>query len=247
MAGFAGFLEKLSRAVQAQKHEPPEDKKWDEFDYEKLFRESDARCDKYGELLDKYENHPDRDRIVEREMGWTEPENEEDSEDAAGAERPPDEDNPFDLDVDEDLPEPEPNPATEGVDWVRDEHGHIQHPLCIRTRDGSIGLWEKCKQLGIDYAADDDLRELVEEYQITGAKMAGALGAFAGGVAVPQGAFMVAYLKRALDHLHKAQAALERVAPKELLPADVLTPLRPELFALREETLRLMQRFRENL
>jgi len=50
---------------------PPEDKEWDEFDYEKLMRESDARTDKYSELLDKYMDHPDRDRIISWELGWT--------------------------------------------------------------------------------------------------------------------------------------------------------------------------------
>src|SRR5438105_1958284 len=69
--GFSGFMQKLSEAVAAQKHQPPEDKEWDEFDYEKLMRESDARTDKYSELLDKYQDHPDRDRIIAKEMGWT--------------------------------------------------------------------------------------------------------------------------------------------------------------------------------
>jgi len=54
----------LSKAVEAQRHEPPEEKEWDEFDYEKFMRESDARTDKYSELLDKYMDHPDRDKII---------------------------------------------------------------------------------------------------------------------------------------------------------------------------------------
>jgi hypothetical protein len=254
-AGFTGFLETLTRAIEARKHEPPEDKAWDEFDYEKFMRESDARCDKYGELLDKYENHPDRDQIIEREMGWTfageeeeaqGPESTEPAELSRGAassnEPAPDLD--FD-EADDELAAAEPDPMREGIDWVRDEHGMIQHPLCVRTREGSVALWRKCKELGIDYSADYDLRELVEEYQITGAKLAGALGAFARGDGLPDGAFIVACLKRALSHLHRAQAALERVFPKRLLAADVLPPVRAELFAVREETLRLMQKFRE--
>jgi hypothetical protein len=54
----------------------------------------------------------------------------------------------------------------------------------------------------------------------------------------------VAYLKRALSHLHLAQAALERVAPQRLLSAEVLATTRKELFEIREEILRLMQEFR---
>lgn len=44
--GFAGFMGKLSEALETQKHELPEDKEWDEFDYEKFLREGDARTDK---------------------------------------------------------------------------------------------------------------------------------------------------------------------------------------------------------
>src|SRR4051812_20055488 len=56
-SGFSSFIAKLNDAVEAARHRPPEDKKWDEFDYEKLMRESDARTDKFSELLDKYQDH----------------------------------------------------------------------------------------------------------------------------------------------------------------------------------------------
>ena len=57
-------------------------------------------------------------------------------------------------------------------------------------------------------------------------------------------AFTVAYLKRALDHLHKSQAGLEAVAPKQLLPETMIAEARKELFDLREGVLRLMDEFR---
>ena len=75
-------------------------------------------------------------------------------------------------------------------------------------------------------------------------KLAGALDGLAYGRDLREGAFTVAYLKRALNHLHAAQAALERVAAKQLLPAETLAPTRAELFAIREEILRLMEEFR---
>ena len=46
------------------------EEKWDEFRCEELLRESDARGEKYQRLLQKYLDHPDRDRIIAREMGW---------------------------------------------------------------------------------------------------------------------------------------------------------------------------------
>ncbi|HXM32136.1 MAG TPA: hypothetical protein VN921_00670 [Chthoniobacterales bacterium] len=47
------------------------EEEWDEFRCGELLRESDARGNKYRDLLEKYLDHPDRDRIIAREMGWT--------------------------------------------------------------------------------------------------------------------------------------------------------------------------------
>src|SRR5258708_588395 len=75
--------------------------------YEKCMRESDARTDKYMELLEKYEGHPDQERIVAREMGWTWLEEAlEADERGALPQREPIE-----------IPELVPNPLTEGIDW----------------------------------------------------------------------------------------------------------------------------------
>ena len=53
-----------------------------------------------------------------------------------------------------------------------------------------------------------------------------------------------AYLKRALDHLHKSQAGLAAVSPKKLLPEAMLAEARQELFEIREGILTLMDDFR---
>ena len=41
-----------------------------EAEWERFMQESDARSAKYGELLETFMDHPDRDAIIEREMGW---------------------------------------------------------------------------------------------------------------------------------------------------------------------------------
>ena len=51
-------------------------------------------------------------------------------------------------------------------------------------------------------------------------------------------------MKRALDHLHQAQAGLEAVAPKKLLPEKMVSEARKELFEIREGILKLMDEFR---
>jgi hypothetical protein len=44
---------------------------WDELRYGQFLRESDARTELYGRLLEKYADHPDSERIIAREIGWT--------------------------------------------------------------------------------------------------------------------------------------------------------------------------------
>ena len=250
-AGFSAFMRKVSDALAAKKHNPPEDKEWDEFDYEKFMRECDARTDKFGELLDKYRDHPDRDRIIAQEMEWTRREETLERDDGPKDVQPGETEQPgaeeeHGFEVPAELPELQPDPATEGVDWVRDEFGDPAHPLSQRALKGCIALDQKYEQLGLQKTEDADLIAFIGEYQTTAAKLAGALDDLAYGYDLHDGPFTVAYLKRALGHLHATQAALEKVSARKLLPARFLALHRAELFAIREEILRLMRKFRGN-
>ena len=228
-----------------------ENKEWDEFDYEKFMRECDARTDKYAELMDKYRGHPDRERLIAQEMGWAWLEEALDAQEQGTGESGGSRQNSKDFqptaeafDPPKNVPDLGPDPATEGVDWVRKEDGYVCHPLSFRALEGSIRLWDKFEELGLDNSEDEDLCGLLGEYQTTSAKLAGALDGLAYGRRLSEGAFIVACLKRALSHLHTAQAALENVTKKGLLPAELLASTRGEFFALREEILRLMTEFR---
>ena len=50
-------------------HEP--DRIWDEYEWERFLQQQDHKTEKYMELLEKYLDHPQRDQIIAREMGWT--------------------------------------------------------------------------------------------------------------------------------------------------------------------------------
>jgi hypothetical protein len=198
-------------------------------------------------------DHPDRDRIIAKEMGWSWLEEALDEEKEEGeaveqfeaeAQSESEAAGEQGFEIPDEMPDLQPDPATEGVDWVRDKHGHASHPLALRALEGSVALWRKCDELGLSNAEDEDLSNLIGEYQITSAKLAGALDGLAYGRDLREGAFIVAYLKRALGHLHATQAALENVTLKKTLPTDTLTSVRTELFAVREEILRLMREFR---
>lgn len=235
------WLDRLDEALQAQapqEYDPDEDKPLDEFGYEKVMRESDVRTEKYMELLEKYEGHPDRERIVAREMGW------EWLEEALEADErgaiPPREKM--------EVPELIPNPATEGVDWIRDEEGDIKHPLSNRSFKSVMAMWHFCDDQNLlNDDGDTDVQEMVFQFQTAGAKIAGALNSLAydDDDHHRDGGFVVAALKRALSYLHKSIAAAERVAGKNLLPSDRLESFRQELFEIREEMLALMQKYRE--
>jgi len=44
---------------------------WDEYEWERFLQEQDRKTEHYMELLEKYMDHPNRDEIIAREMGWT--------------------------------------------------------------------------------------------------------------------------------------------------------------------------------
>jgi hypothetical protein len=222
---------------ESAEFDPEKEKPLDEFGYERFMRESDARTDKYMELFERYEGHPDREKIVAREMGW------EWLEEALEADErgalPPREKI--------EAPALEPNPATEGMDWVRDEDGHIHHPLTKRAFESAMAMWHFCEEKGLlGDDGDSDLREMVFEFQTAGAKLAGALDSLGyDEEGDREGGFVVAALKRALNYLHKSMAAAENVAVKKLLPSERFETFRADLFEIREEILGLMQRFRD--
>ena len=232
------WLDRLSESLQPNEpasFDSDEAQPLDEFGYEKIMRESDVRTDKYIELLEKYEDHPDRERIVAREMGWHWLEEALEADERGAL--PPIERT--------EAPALEPNPATEGVDWIRDEDGGIHHPLTRRAFESAMSMWHYCKNLGLlGEDGDADLAEMIFQFQTTGAKIAGALDSLAYGEDLHEGAFIVAALKRALNYLHASMAAAERLMRKKVIASERLDLFRVELFEIREEILALMQRFR---
>jgi nitric oxide reductase large subunit len=105
-------------------------------------------------------------------------------------------------------------------------------------------FWHEADVRGLQKLNDEELEKFLFEFQTTSVKLGGALNGVASGHGCGDAAFTVACLKRALDHLHKTQAALEAVAPKELLPRQTIAEARQELFELRQEVLKLMDDFR---
>jgi len=239
-AGMDDFMRKLTEAIEQQERgQKHPDEEWNEHDYEKFLKESDARTDKYMELLDQYGDSAEAEAKIAKEMGWLDEDQTDDGQERmsieeinaiceAGANQPP----------------PEPDPQREGIDWVRTEDGDLRHPLQHRCFESAMKFWHQADELGLDKSADKDLGQFIFEFQTTGAKLAGALNGIARGAGFTDAAFTVAYLKRALDHLHKSQAGLEAVAPRKLLPETMVAEARKEMFEIREGILHLMDELR---
>jgi hypothetical protein len=139
---------------------------------------------------------------------------------------------------------PEPEPHRAGIDWIRTSDGRLCHPLQHRCFESALRFRQQARELSLERCEDNDLNEFLFEFQTTSAKLSGALSGIAQGRGFRDAAFTVAYLKRALDHLHRAQAGLEAVASKNLLPDEMVTDARKELFEIRQGALKLMDELR---
>ena len=53
---------------------------WDEYQWERFLQQQDRNTEKYFGLLEKYLDHPDRDNIIAKEMGWESFDEERDAE-----------------------------------------------------------------------------------------------------------------------------------------------------------------------
>ncbi len=244
-AGLADFMGKLTEALERQQRgQKDPEAEWNEHDYEKFLKESDARTDKYLELLDKYGDSDEAEARIAKEMGWDRNEDENENESGNEDERMSIEEVNAICEAAANEPPPEPEPHREGIDWIRTERGDICHPLQHRCLESALKFWRQAGQLGLEESVDKDLQQFVFEFQTTGAKLAGALNSIARGAGFPDAALTIALLKRALDHLFKSQAGLEAVAPKKLLPEGMIAEARKELFDIREAILRLMDEFR---
>ncbi len=235
---FKEWMERLADEGDLYEEDFDDYEPMNEFEWEQRLRESDALTDKFSAVLEKYMDHPDRDKLVAREMGWTWLEEAIDAEERGVFERE-------ELDFD-DIDPLEPNPVTEGVDWIRTDRGRITHPLAAKAYKTAMDMWHFCDGMGLlkDDQGDEDLRDMIFRAQTLSAKLAGALNGLAYDPDV-EGGFIVAHLKRALRHFDGAIEASKRVRENKLLSEERLDEFCSDLFRIRQDMLGLMARFRQ--
>ncbi len=218
-----------------------EEEPLDEFEWEQELRDADARVDRYQEALQKYEDHVDRERILEQAMGW-EAEIEDGPADEfadPSASREPDE-----IDGDEEWDDAE-------EDDEEDYIGH--HYLTERTMDLAL-LMQKSAEMNHLLPADGNDAEqatlaarIVNSTIQLGGKLAAGLDGLAN-EADPEPGYVIAMLKRALVPLNEAlQACADALIVHRHDPPNFvwITDSRDELFDIRTEILDLMAELRE--
>ena len=196
----------------------PSDKIWDEYDWERFLQQQEQRTEKYMELLEKYLNHPQRDELIAREMGWTHL--------LDGDARNWEEE--VDAQFEKEFAEAE---AGEGCNQCDDDaaFGFERHPLYLQTVAMGVELDEilgKTPTRTQEHAAAVTLQS---QNTLAAAKLAAALN----DDDIEELGMSIAYLKRAL---HAITTSLDAVAALEdgaLLSDQDVGRIRDRLFEIR--------------
>lgn len=207
----------------------PEDRSdniWDEYDWERFLQEQERRTEKYMELLEKYMDHPQRDEIIAREMGWTHL--------LGGESREWEEE--VESGFEEGQPEAEPQAASE----VPDYFGFERHPLYRMALAFTTELDE------IFGSADEKVQEhpataaLHSEATLAAAKLAAGLN----DDDVDELGMSIAYLKRGLRALTTALNASVKMHEEKLVETPQFEVLRSRIFAIRDGIVSMMGAYR---
>jgi hypothetical protein len=220
-----------------------DEKPWNEEQWERFMERSHARSARFGELLETLHDHPDRDAIIAREMGW-------DRDDADGHSQFDDEDiAPEDDSADDDFTEAEMDDAAEDSvfdddDVEFDGNGADSDPFDPerRSKDHIPGYQlafdvgfevHRALQPYMERLDDNDLSNRAERLQsayinslIPAAKIAGGHGMGEEDEAL---CGQIVCLKKALAASETAREDLNWLAANAGLPAELVSIHEPKL------------------
>jgi hypothetical protein len=200
-----------------------------EYEWELFLRASDRRVDKLSEVMEKYHDHPDCDRLVARAMGWTHIEEMLDAQ--AELEKQGESEAAFSAEEIE-------SEEYDEIDWTP----LPRHPLVERVCNRSVELHQL-----IGKKRDKDLQDLASSLAILGGKLAGALGVETTGACAGLGmeGLVVAKLKRALNELSRALDAASQLKQRNVELPFSIDEWNAELLQIRQEILALMDDYRQ--
>lgn len=238
------------------------EKPMDEFEAEQFLQESDRRTDRYMELLDKYHDHPDEERIIAQAMGWTQLSR--DLEEAEVSREIEEEFGPDSEMVDPELDEADildedgdifsdsgsesgrERDGEENDDWLPETR---DHPLCVKARDLSVRLMKdsKANQYGYEDGPANPVHRMIFGIMCCSGKLAGALNGLAEHEVPFEPGMTVAWLKRALNYIHDGMAGAQEALEQKVAPQAWIEGARRDMFEVRGEVLALMEKYRRML
>lgn len=167
------------------------------------------------ELNDKYRDHPNRDEIIAKEMGWQHMLN-GDSRD-------------WDDEVDEAFEQEDEDGDEEDCDGGL--LGFERHPMYMKALAFNGELDELYETLDDKVREHPAMNSLNNQVTLATAKLAAALN----DEDVEELGMSIAYLKRALAALNAALDATAQLRDGGFVPQDIFTRLRASIFGIRDD------------
>jgi len=210
-------------------YDPAPDRAWDEYDWERFLQQQDHKTEKYMELLEKYLDHPQRDQIIAREMGWTQLLNGEEWNDEVDAM----------LDQESNSPDPENDVPADGdrsSGPLEDFEDHSLYRAAFALTVWIDQLFDEQSALQNEPVAV----KLATHSALASAKLAAALS----DDDVDEIGMTIAYLKRALKAITMSMEAAAQMLSERLITPRQHGILMQRLFQVRDGIITLMGEYR---
>ena len=203
------------------------DKVWDEYDWERFLQQQEQRTEKYMELLEKYLDHPQRDEIIAREMGWShliggESRNWEEEMDAK-----------FEQELADIEQDDEDDENEGGSDYE-------SHPLYREALAFALEMEEIFQDTPSNVQEHPATITLHNQTSLAAAKLAAALNEDG----MDELGMSIAYLKRALHAITASLAAISQLREGNLIEAARHDRVRVRLFHIRDGIVSTMGAYR---
>jgi hypothetical protein len=204
-------------------HEP--DRAWDEYDWERFLQKQDQKTEKYMELLEKYLDHPQRDQIIAREMGWTQLVNSDDWSEEVDA-----------MLDEEDGDEEFVSGADQVVNCAESFEEHSLYRAAFALTVWIDQLFDEMPSLQSEPAAV----KLATHSALASAKLAAALS----DEDAEELGMTIAYLKRALKAITVSMEAAGQLLADRLISPRQHAIVKQRLFQVRDGIISLMGEYR---
>lgn len=208
-------------------YDPEPHRAWDEYEWERFLQQQDHKTEKYMELLEKYLDHPQRDQIIAREMGWTQLLHGDDWSDEVDALLAEESSSAEPVDASKD------NEATVACEGFED---HSLYRAAFALTVWIDQLFDECPSMQNEPAAV----KLATHSALASAKLAAALS----DDDVDEIGMTIAYLKRALKAITVSMEAAAQLGSDRLISPRQYAILKQRLFEVRDGVISLMGEYR---